>query len=121
MRKSKNLEALAVTRSCDKFSCYILGHHFDIETDHKPLVPLLSTKNLDNLPPRILRFRLRLARYDYSIQHVLESVCTLQTPIESSNCRSELTAAEVESFIESVTDSLPCQYKPVGGLQESSS
>ena len=41
-------EALAVMWSCDKFSCYILGCHFNIETDHKPLVPLLSTKNLDN-------------------------------------------------------------------------
>ena len=47
-------EALAVTWSCDKFSNYILGRHFDIETKHKPLVPLLSTKNLDNLPPRLL-------------------------------------------------------------------
>ena len=34
------------------------------------LVPLLGEKNLDNLPPRILRFRLRLARFDYSIQHI---------------------------------------------------
>ena len=62
-------EALAVTWSCDKFSNYILGRHFDIETDHKPLVPLLSTKNLDNLPPRVLRLQLRLARYNYDIQH----------------------------------------------------
>ena len=46
-------ESLAVTWSCEKFSCYILGRHFNID---KPLVPLLSTKNLDNLPPRILRF-----------------------------------------------------------------
>ena len=49
-------EALAVTWSCDKFLCYILGCHFDIETDHKPLVPLLSTKNLNNLLPRVLYF-----------------------------------------------------------------
>ena len=63
-------EALALTWSCEKFSCYVLGRHFDIETDHKPLVPLLSTKSLDNLPPRVLRFRLRLACYDYSITHV---------------------------------------------------
>ena len=29
-------EALAITWLCDKFFNYILGHHFDIETDHKP-------------------------------------------------------------------------------------
>ena len=44
-------EALAVTWACSKFSNYILGRPFLIETDHKPLVPILSTKHLDDLPP----------------------------------------------------------------------
>ena len=41
-----------------------------LETDHKPLVPLLSHKAFDSQPPRILQFRLRLARYDYEIKNV---------------------------------------------------
>ena len=63
-------EALAVTWACEKFSDYVLGRRFQIESDHKPLIPLLNTKQLDTMPPRILRFRLRLARYDYTIHHV---------------------------------------------------
>ena len=63
-------EALATVWACDKFASYIIGLKFHIETDHKPLVPLLGSKHLDTLPPRILRFRLRLARFDYTIQHV---------------------------------------------------
>ena len=51
-------EALAVTWSCGKFSDYILGSRFEIETDHKPLVPILSSKHLNDLPPRVLRFSL---------------------------------------------------------------
>ena len=39
-------EALAITWACDKFSVYILGKQFTVETDHKPLVPLLSSKQL---------------------------------------------------------------------------
>ena len=63
-------EALAVTWSCEKFRDYILGKQIELETDHKPLVPLLSNKRLDGLPPRVLRLRLRLDRYDYLISHV---------------------------------------------------
>ena len=51
-------EALATMWACECFSNYILGKSIHIETDHKPLVPLLNTKHLDSLPPRVLRFRL---------------------------------------------------------------
>ena len=41
---------------------------FHLETDHKQLVSLLSSKK--NLSPRIQRFRMRLMRYMYTIAHV---------------------------------------------------
>jgi len=63
-------EALAITWACEKCSSYIIGNHILLETDHKPLVPLLTYKHLENLPPRVLRFRLRLMRFDYNIVHV---------------------------------------------------
>ena len=63
-------EALATTWACEKFANFIVGTHFQIETDHKPLVPLLGVKHLDGLPPRVLRFRLRLDRFSYDITHV---------------------------------------------------
>ena len=43
------MEALAIIWACDKFSKHALGRKFDIETNHKPLVPLLSSKHLDTL------------------------------------------------------------------------
>ena len=48
--------ALVITWACKKFSDYILGKPVTIETDHKPLVPLLGMKNPDNLPPCVLCF-----------------------------------------------------------------
>ena len=63
-------EALAITWSCEKFSDYVLGKEIVIETDHKPLLPLLTTKQLDSLPARVLRFRLRMDRFTYTLQHV---------------------------------------------------
>jgi len=41
-----------------------------LETDHKPLVPLLGKKSLDSLPPQELRFHLRLMRFECTITHV---------------------------------------------------
>ena len=67
-------EALAVAWACDEFEYYLLGKKFTVETDHKPL---LGTKNLDFLPPRILRFRLRMARFNYQIVHVPGNSSTL--------------------------------------------
>ena len=63
-------EALAIVWACEKFSSYVLGKQILLETDHKPLVPLMSYKHLDNLPPRVLRFHLPLIRFDYHITHV---------------------------------------------------
>ena len=63
-------EALAVTYAAEKFSQYLLGKVFHFEVDHKPLVPLLGDKALDQLPVRIQRMRMRLLRYQYTISHV---------------------------------------------------
>ena len=73
-------EALATIWAYNKFSEYVLGRKFLIETDHKPLVPLLSTKNLDSVPPLILCFRLRMMIFHYSIVHVPgKTLCTADT------------------------------------------
>ena len=63
-------EALATTWALEHWADLLVGIHFRVETDHLPLVPLLSTKLLDELPIRIQRFRMRLMRYSFSIVHV---------------------------------------------------
>lgn len=63
-------ECLALTWACDRFRMYIMGLTVVLETDHKPLIPILSTKDVNNLSPRLQRLRLRLMRYDYTIRHV---------------------------------------------------
>ena len=63
-------EALAFTWACDRFEHFILGKPFTIQTDHKPLIPLLGSRALDDLRPRVVRFRLRLLRFNFRIVHV---------------------------------------------------
>ena len=105
-------EALALTWSCEKFSSYILGKPVQLETDHKPLVPILGHKSLDSLPPRVLRFRLRLLRFQYSIFHSpgksLYLADTLsRAPINGEEEATILAAMEVEEFVNVAIQSLP--------------
>ena len=102
-------EALAVTWACEKFSDYILGRFFLIESDHKPLIPLLNTKSLNALPPRILRFRLRLDRFMYTVHHVpgklLNTADALSRAPHGSMDDAEQYARreeEIEAFITTV-------------------
>ncbi|XP_046575408.1 uncharacterized protein K02A2.6-like [Haliotis rubra] len=44
-------EALALTWACERFQDYLVGIQVVLETDHKPLIPLLGMKDLDHLPP----------------------------------------------------------------------
>ena len=105
-------EVLATVWACEKFAAYLVGGMFSIETDHKPLVPLLSSKHLDCLPPRVLRFRLRLDRFDYTIHHVPgKELYTADTfsraPSSVAGIVSQKFQTELEEFIDTITSLLP--------------
>ena len=102
-------EALATTWASEKFADFIVGKHIEIETGHKPLVPLLGMKNLDCLPPRVLRFRLRLDRFSYDIKHVpgkelytadaLSRAPLADQDVQSTSSHCDLAEANVLSTI----------------------
>ena len=105
-------EALAVTWACERFQDYLNGLLFHIETDHKPLVPLLSTKNLDEMPLRVQRFRMCLMRYQYTISHVAgKDLCTADTlsraPSTEVGKHSYQLQQEIASYVNLIIDYLP--------------
>lgn len=51
-------EALGLTWTCERFKDFLIGKHFELETDHKPVLSLLGSQALDALPPRIQRFKM---------------------------------------------------------------
>ena len=63
-------EALAFTWACERFSDFLLGLKFSIETDHEPLIPLFTTKHLEEFPVRIQCFRLRMLRFNFNIVYI---------------------------------------------------
>ena len=58
-------EALAVLWGCQHFHHYVFDKHIVINTDHKPLVRLLSLNS--NPPPHIQCWILHLEAYNYTI------------------------------------------------------
>ena len=58
-------ECLAFVWTCERSSDFIWGKSIIGETDHKPLVPMLTTHMLNQLTPRIQRMRMRLIRFDF--------------------------------------------------------
>lgn len=64
-------EALAIIFAVKKFHNYILGRHFEIESDHRPLSFLFSeNKRVPQMASsRIQRWALTLASYCYSIRY----------------------------------------------------
>ena len=105
-------EALAACWACEKFNDYILGLEFLLETDHKPLVPLLSTSDLSKIPLRIQRFRLRMMRYSPKIEHVSgrnqnTADALSRIPTEPPNKNERKFISEVELYTRAAADQLP--------------
>jgi hypothetical protein len=64
-------ELLAAVWSCEKFAKYLVGlPSFELITDHKPLVPLLTTKDLDQGPVRCQRMLMKMMRFNATVRHV---------------------------------------------------
>ena len=109
-------EALALTWACERLQDYLLGLHFCLETDHKPLVPLFSSKILDELPLRIQRFRMRMMRFSFSTGHVpgkqLSTADALsRAPMTAANSSVDLFRDEVEAYIQTAVQNLPATEK----------
>ena len=64
-------EALAIIFGIKKYDKYLMGRHFTLYTDHKPLVRLFDPKQAtsNTAAARIQRWSLFLSNYDYTVEH----------------------------------------------------
>lgn len=117
-------EALAVTWCCEKFADFLVGlPSFTIETDHKPLLALLKTKHLDELTPRIQRFRMRLMRFSYNVVHVAgKNLVTADTlsraPVSGLAEQDCLMEFETQLSVKAVLESFPATERRLQEIKE---
>ena len=109
-------ECLAFVWACERSSDFIWGRSITGETDHKPLVPMLTTHSLDQLPPRVQRFRMRLMRFNIKRMvhmpgkqmYTSDTLSRLQG--KQPDCKpadSLIPDQEMSAFVCSIVDALP--------------
>ena len=62
------IELQAVVWAVEKCRVYLMGRTFKQIVDHKPLVPILNEKGLQDLDGRLLRLRQRLVHYSFTTE-----------------------------------------------------
>ena len=61
------IELLAVVWAAQKAHLFLAGADFELIVDHRPLIPILNSKTLDELPsPRLIRLKEKLATYRFT-------------------------------------------------------
>ena len=95
---------------------FLLGMEFHIHTDHKPLVPLFGSKNLEELPVRVQRFRLRMMKFKFTISHIpgknlLLADALSRAPISEAVNEDLFLQQETAAYVSTVVQSLPATEK----------
>ena len=95
-----------------KFSRYLVGLvSFKLFTDHKPLVPLFNSQDLDRTPLRCQRLLMCLRRFNAFAEHVPGKQMIVSDTLSRSPSRvtdvDKGSVAEITMFVDSVISSKP--------------
>ena len=105
-------EALAFTWACECFSDFLVGLKFSIQTDHKPLISLFSTKHLEELPDLVHCFRLRILRFDFNIvcvpgKNLVIADALSRAPLMAPHQHDQHLEEDVQACVDVIFQDLP--------------
>ena len=99
------VELLAVVWAVHKAHLYLAGADFELVVDHRPLILILNSKSLDELPsPRLVRLKEKLALYQLTavwrpgIEHKIVD-CFSRYPVDDPDVDDEQADVEATAHI----------------------
>ena len=111
-------KAPALTWACERSWKYIVDKSSSVKTNHKPLVPVLSTPTLDQLPGRIQRFKMGHMTFHFEeIKDVLEKkmyIADVLSTVQTWSQAMKLTIAweiRLQQIMEAQEDPVYMQFK----------
>nr|KAG5701917.1 hypothetical protein BaRGS_014982 [Batillaria attramentaria] len=115
-------ETLAAVWTCERFQRYLAGlDSFTLETDHKPLVPLINSKDISETPLRCQRMLMRLMRFSVRAtytpgknMHVADTLS--RCPLEAGG--DDNVDEEVTAYVNCVRSSWPVTDAKLDKIRE---
>ena len=104
-------ECLAAVWACERFDRYLVGlSSFALETDHKPLVPLINTRDLSDTPLRCQRMLMRLARFNVTAHYTQSKNMFVADTLSRNPLKGQeegTVQKDVEEHVDAVTSAWP--------------
>ena len=98
---------------CRKMHMYLYGlPKFTIQTDHKPLVPILNNKMMVDMSPRIQRMRMTLLRYTFTAEHVkgkslVDADALSRAPTNEPTREDQIAEEQITAHVNAVIETMP--------------
>ena len=105
-------ECLAGVWACEKFSRYLIGlDSFKLLTDHKSLVSLINSQDINRTPVRCQRLLMRLRRFNVIAEYIPGKQMVVPDTLSRSpsicSDTDRQTAEEVTAYVNFITESKP--------------
>lgn len=95
-------ELYAIVYGCEKFRQYIMGQTFIVESDHKPLIPILK-KTISEVSIRLQKMRMRLQPFDFNIKYKPGTKLVLADALSRAHLKNSEEDIDPKLYILDVT------------------